>query len=343
MELPADHAARKFIHIAAQSIDRASNLTQQLLTFAKGGDPLLAAMDLQEMLQNTIDFNLSGSNVKAVYHFPNNLRQVKADKGQISQAVANLTINAVEAMPDGGRLFVAVENTDNMPDNTLQSDSDCFVTVKIRDEGAGMSRELSEKIFDPYFSTKRVGSGLGLSIVHSIITKHNGYISVQSKRGAGTTFTIILPAEKLAATSEEASKQVRGTQSSVMGGHILVMDDEKVVRDVLMIMLETLGCTVEFADDGEEAVDKFVSADKSGNPFNIVVMDLTIPGGMGGKEAAQQVLAANPDALIIVSSGYSLDPVMANYEDYGFRGRLVKPFVLEDMRRELSRLIGPAE
>jgi PAS domain S-box-containing protein len=339
MELSRDHEAYPHIEAANQALERATNLTKQLLTFAKGGDPILEEVNLQQVVQTSITFNLSGSNVKAHLNLPDDLWQVKADKGQISQVIANLIINAKQAMPDGGSLYIEAENIKDLNESTVRHLSGDFVKFSIRDEGVGISAKHVERIFDPYFSTKQTGSGLGLAAVLSIITQHNGHISVASKPDIGTTFTIFLPAEKSSYKPTVTTHLDLTEKPTSTSGHILVMDDEEMVRNVSAAMLKRCGYTVDFAVDGEAAIEKYISADKSGNSFDIVIMDLTIPGGMGGKEAVNRLLAIDPEAKVIVSSGYSTDPVMANYSDYGFKGRLVKPFQMETLKTEICRVI----
>ena len=339
MKLPEDHAAYCYIETSIQAFERATQLTQQLLTFAKGGDPLLEAVNIKQIIRESLEFNLSGSNVKGVLNLPDNLWQGKVDKGQISQVVSNLTINAKQAMPNGGILTIDAENVKYIKDKARSNLTGDYVKIRMRDEGIGISNKYLEKIFDPYFTTKQTGSGLGLATVHSIVTKHNGHISVESKAGTGTTFTLYLPADKeLLASSDTAPARVSEKSNSIVG-RILVMDDDVSVRELFSNMLESLGYSVDSAIDGDEALDKYTSASKRGKPFDIIIMDLTIPGGMGGKEAITELLEIDHQVKVIVSSGYSTDPIMASYGDYGFSGRLAKPFKLADMVKEISRVM----
>ena len=340
MKLSKNHEAYSYIETANQALEKATHLTKQLLTFAKGGDPMLEAVSLQQVVQTSVAFNLSGSNVKAHLNLPDDLWQVKADEGQISQVIANLTINAKQAMPDGGSIYVKAENIKDLNESTAQNLSGDFVKLSIRDEGIGISAKHVERIFDPYFSTKQTGSGLGLATVHSIITKHNGHIRVASKPYIGTIFTIFLSAEKFSHKSAATTHPDLTEKPISTSVHVLLLDDEEMVRNVSAAMLERCGYTVDFAVDGKEAMEKYISAHKSGNTFDIVIMDLTIPGGMGGKEAVNKLLAIDSEAKIIVSSGYSTDPVMANYSEYGFKGRLVKPFQMKTLKTEICRVNG---
>ncbi|MEA3421960.1 MAG: ATP-binding protein, partial [Acidobacteriota bacterium] len=291
------------------------------------------------IIQDSISFNLSGSNVKAHNNFPDDLWQIKADKEQISQVISNLIINANQAMSDGGNLYIKIENIENLRESTAWHLKGNFVKLSIQDEGVGIPAEHIKKIYDPYFSTKQTGSGLGLTIARNIIIQHNGHINVTSKPGIGTTFTIFLPAEKFFNGSITATHQELINKPTTISGHILIMDDEEMVRNVAAEMLKKYGCTVDFAVDGKTAIEKYISANKSRHSFDIVIMDLTIPGGMGGKEAVNKLLAIDPKAKVIVSSGYSIDPIIANYNKYGFKGKIVKPFKIETLKTEVYKVI----
>ncbi|MDX2480796.1 MAG: cache domain-containing protein [Desulfuromusa sp.] len=339
-KIPEDHAAYTYLHVAHQALERATNLTKQLLTFAKGGDPLLEAVSAEQVIDAVVRFNLSGSQIGFEIDFPENLWPVKADKGQFGQVFANLTINAKQAMPTGGTLRVSAENISVPADATLNMLPGDYVKFMVCDDGIGMSADILDKIFDPYFSSKQAGSGLGLATVRSIIEKHKGQIAVVSELGKGSTFTIFLPAEKTShsATIDHVSTNV--INPSEGGGNILVVDDEEMVRKLLKEMLVISGYRVDTADEGGLARDKYLAAKDSENPYDLVIMDLTIPGGMGGKEAVEEILKIDPHAKIIAASGYSTDPIMAKYHDYGFKGRVLKPFRLEDLVNEISRVLN---
>lgn len=339
-KIPEDHPAHSYMQVAHQALERATNLTKQLLTFAKGGEPILEAVSVQQVINDVVQFNLSGSSVKAVINLPDNLWPVKADKGQFGQVFANLTINAKHAMPMGGTLYLSAENVPcEKGDVPAIISGDC-IKLMVRDEGVGMTADLLDKIFDPYFSTKQTGSGLGLATVRSIIEKHNGQISVVSEPGQGTTFTICLPADRDAASVADNSDLNTSAPSSVTTGRVLIVDDEKLVQNVLVEMLEIIGYATDVAVEGEAGRDKYLAAQNHGNPYALVIMDLTIPGGMGGQEATKEILAIDPDARVIATSGYSTDPIMARFLDYGFCGRISKPFRLDDVKREVSRVLN---
>jgi PAS domain S-box-containing protein len=336
-KLPRTHQAYKFINTAHHAMERATELTKQLLTFAKGGDPLIESLNIQEVINNALEFNLSGSNVKAGLNLPDDLWQVKADKGQLNQIFSNLIINAKHAMPDGGNIYIEAENCATTDIPNLSGD---FIKIIVKDDGVGIPAKFIKQVFDPYFTTKQTGSGLGLATVHSIISRHNGHIAVKSTPQTGTIFTIHLPAVKTSPRQEETTTVSSIEYTSPMSAHILLMDDEKMILDVSSTLLESYGYQVEIATDGNEALKKYRSATASGRPFDLVIMDLTIPGGMGGKETIKKLLAFAPDAKVIASTGYSTDPVIANYKKYGFKGQLVKPFRLEVLKAEVARLLN---
>jgi CheY-like chemotaxis protein len=258
------------------------------------------------------------------------------DVGQISQVINNLLINAAEAMPGGGVITVRAENLTVGRGNTIPLAYGKYIKISIQDQGTGITPEHLKKIFDPYFTTKHKGSGLGLAICYSIIKKHDGHINAESVLGSGTTFSVYLPAssKELARKKDSREEPVRGE------GKILVMDDEVNVRDVTGQILKHLGYDVEFAGDGSEAIDLYRKAEESGNPFDAVIMDLTIPGGMGGKEAIIQLLEIDPDAKAIVSSGYSDNLVMSDFRQYGFKGVVAKPYKIQQLALVLHNVLN---
>ncbi len=330
-----EEKTRKRLEDAFKASQRASDLTRQLLTFAKGGQPIRQTADLAEIIKDSTDFILHGNKIKCRYHFADNLYLVDIDKNQISQVIQNLIINAVQAMPAAGTLEVSCNNADPEAISATPLDADNhFVCVKITDEGQGISHDIIDKVFDPYFSTKSQGSGLGLSIVHSIITKHDGHIEVNSVPGEGTSFTIYLPAtsKELKITTDTPVQRV-GEQ---LKGVVLVMDDEEAVRQTICLMLEEFDLQSVAVADGEEAVRLYQEHLVKGNPFCLTILDLTVPGGRGGKDAAKEILALDPDARIVVSSGYSQDPIMARPRDHGFCAVLAKPFDLEELGNVLN-------
>jgi PAS domain S-box-containing protein len=319
---------------------RARDLTQQLLTFAKGGDPVRAAVHLPDMMMEVTRFALHGSRVKAEFDLAPDLWPADADKAQISRVVQNLVINAVQAMPAGGlvRILARNERLHGLDRPPLPPGD--YVHLAVSDTGVGIKGEHLERIFEPYFTTKQTGSGLGLATVYSIVRKHKGLIQVESELGRGTTFHVRLPAAA-GSGRVEAVVPADGETRTTVHGRILFMDDEAAIRKMATAMLHRLGCEVELVADGQAAVEAFRAARAAGRPFDAVVMDLTVPGGMGGMEALQQMQTIDPAVRAIVSSGYSSDPVLANYRSCGFSGRVAKPYEIADFGRVLREVLGP--
>ncbi len=318
-------------HAASQ----ASTLTRQLLTFSKGGEPIKDLVSITTLLQESCNLILSGSNVTAEYDFPEDLQLINADPGQISQSINNIIINANQAMPEGGRIFISAENIEISDNISIPLKKGSYIRIHIKDEGMGIPEEQFTVIFDPFFSTKQLGTGLGLSTAYSIINKHHGHILVESEINSGSTFIIYLPS----VSDKIEKKQMEIDFLAATGERILVMDDKEIVRDTVSAILERLGYEVECAVDGREAIDKYVSSMKNGNPFSAVILDLTIPAGMGGRETVKELLSIDPDVRAIVSSGYSTDPVMSDYETYGFRGVMAKPYSISQISNTLREAI----
>jgi signal transduction histidine kinase len=320
----------------------AKNLTQKLITFSKGGSPIKETARLSPLVKSATEFTLSGSNIKCEFLIPDDLYLVEIDKTQISQAIHNLVMNAREAMPDGGTITVTAENI-IVPQKTPTLHKGKHVKISISDQGIGIPVQNLEKVFDPYFSTKQKGTqkglGLGLSICHSIIEKHGGDVMIESRVGTGTTISILLPAsaEK---TIEEKSTRTTGEDIPVLGrGRILVMDDEKMIVKLTSLILSRLGYEAEFAADGSEAVEMYQAAMAADRPYDAVILDLTVRGGMGGKEAIRNLITLDPEVKAIVSSGYSDDPVMEDYQKYGFKGVVVKPFSIYELSEKLNHVL----
>ena len=313
---------------------RASELARQLLTFAKGGDPVKKVFSVQVLVKECVSMVLHGSNVKCTVDVPDSIHAINADEGQISQAIHNIIINATQAMPGGGSLTISARNEMLAVKNSMKLPPGTYIRIACIDEGCGISDADLRKIFDPYFTTKVSGTGLGLASTHSIIIKHGGHISVSSMVDKGTTFTIHLPS--IGETfSEYKPESVSQTVECQNCGSILVMDDEEMIRDLAAEMLLEIGYEVTTCADGTEAVSHYSAAKESGTPFSAVIMDLTIPGGLGGKEAAKEILSIDPSACLIVSSGYSNDPIMSDYSAYGFEGAIAKPYTISELAQAL--------
>jgi PAS domain S-box-containing protein len=326
----------RIIEQAERAAMRSRNLTQQLLTFAKGGAPVKEIFEIADFLRDTAEFALVGSSIPCTFKFAPGLPLIEADRGQITQVIQNLVINAIQAMPAGGALTITAEAVSIGTDSAIPVRAGNYIKISIKDTGIGIPEKLLSKIFDPYFTTKQHGSGLGLSVVYSIINKHNGHISVESVAGNGTTFTIYLPS----VVSE--TKEVAEFDEAIPrgNGYILVMDDDELVCEVADGLISSLGYDVKCVHNGEEALTSYQEAQKSGRPFDAVIMDLTIIGGMGGKEAIVELKKIDPQVKAIVSSGYSTDPIMSDPQKYGFLGVIAKPYRLEDLSRILKINIG---
>ncbi len=335
-DLSQEHPAYASLEKAEKSMDRAGRLTKQLLTFAKGGAPFKEDVRLGALVEEVARFDLSGSNVKLVCRQSEGLWSAQADKGQLQQVVSNLVINARQAMPDGGHLTVTLENAE-LPDGAVPGlRPGRYVKITVQDEGAGIDPHVLGQIFDPYFTTKQTGSGLGLATVWSVINRHGGHIGVFSELGKGAAFTFYLPASEALHVEAQTPPAESPAPEPDRRPRILVMDDDETVCDLATCMLTRSGYSVASAPGGREAIELYRQALEAGEPFEAVIMDLTIPGGIGGVEALKAIREIDPHVRAIVSSGYSEDPVITNFADYGFQGAIAKTYV----RSELSDAVG---
>ncbi len=315
---------------------RAKDLTQQLLSFSRGGAPIKKTAFIANILRESVAFALSGSDVRCVFFIPDDLWPVEIDEGQMDQVISNLVINADQAMPEGGVIELRAENAILESQDVVPLKTGEYVKISLEDQGIGISKGHIQKIFDPFFTTKQKSNGLGLATSYSIIKNHGGYITTESQVGIGTTFHIYLPvsSEKiLIKKKKEDGKLVTGKR------RVLAMDNEEFVRELLSEILTNIGYGVTTVADGAEAVELYQEARESGNPFDAVIIDLTIPDGMGGKEAVQRFIKIDPEVKAIVSSGYSNDPIMANFKRYGFKGVIAKPYRTEELSEVLRRVI----
>ena len=331
VDVDAESPAFQQLAKAERAAVRAQELIRQLLTFARGGAPVKKLIALAGLLSEASGLSLGGSRVLHELAIPRDLWPVEADEGQMMQVLNNVLINADQAMPSGGIIRITAGNVTLGDGEVAPLKAGRYVKISIRDEGTGIAREHLARIFDPFFTTKQKGSGLGLAATYSIVRKHDGQITVESEPGTGTVFHIYLPASQ-----GEVPFIVRDDKFVNGSGKVLVMDDEEEMRRTTGDMLVRMGYTVEYADEGGEACAKYRMARESGRPFGAVIMDLTIPSGMGGKEAVRKLLEIDPAARVIVSSGYSDDPVMADYRSFGFQGAVSKPYRM----RELSEVVA---
>jgi len=314
---------------------RAQGLTKQLLTFSRGGKPVKSVIRLAEMLTDSTKFALHGSNVIPRFQIAEDLWPVEADRGQIDQVINNLVINADQAMANGGQLKILAKNLKLKKGDVSSLKAGRYIKVEVVDEGVGIPPEHLERIFDPYFTTKQKGSGLGLASAYSIVKNHSGAIHALSEPGQGSTFVFFLPA-----SNEEPKTEMQKEHVILGHGKILLMDDEEIIRKMVAGVIEKLGYEAVTVIDGTEAIEKYRKAMLTGKPFAAVILDLTVKGGMGGEETLKKLKEIDPEVKAIVSSGYSLDQVMSNYQLAGFSGMIAKPYSLPKLSQILAEVAG---
>ncbi len=334
--LATDDRMRQLLEKALQSFDRARDLTQQLLTFAKGGVPHKKIGDLAPVIRHAAEFALAGSTVHCRTLFPDDLWLCDFDQNHIAQVISNLVLNAKEAMPRGGTIELSAENVLLEAGFRPSLCTGRYLKIMVRDPGTGIPKDILPRIFDPFFTTKSKGSGLGLAITHSILRKHNGDIDVESAPGQGTVFTIYLPA------SDGSVAEAIAEKAPILktGGRVLVMDDDTDIRDLAVEMLSSLGFAVVAVPGGSEAIERYAEAKRAGDPFDAVILDLTVPGDVGGVETLEALRAIDRDVVAAASSGYSEDPVIARPAEYGFRESLRKPYRMREMAELMGKLLG---
>jgi two-component system, cell cycle sensor histidine kinase and response regulator CckA len=317
----------------------ARRLTSQLLIFAKGGAPVRKAVSISHLIRDSAQFALPGSRSRCEFRIPDDVWPVEADESLLSQVISNLIIHADRSMPQGGTILVTCENVSVEPQQAVPASPGRYVRLSIADQGAGLSEEERVRIFDPYFNDTQAGRGLGLAVTYSVVKAHGGYIEVSSQPGVGSTFHAYLPAEP--AQQPEIRTQV-ARQILAGTGRILVMDDDRELRDMTGRVLHRAGYEVAFAQEGGQAITMYEAALTSGSPFDAVIVDLTVPGGMGGRETMHELLKIDPDVKAIVTSGYSDDPIIAHYRQYGFRGSIRKPFDISELCQAVLSVITGA-
>lgn len=326
----------RYLNDCIETTHKASDLTKQLLTFSRGGAPVKQTASLIELIRDTSRFASRGSKVKLVTELAGDLWPVEVDPGQISQVIHNLIINAQQAMAKGGVILVKAENFVVGPGERFTPGR--YVRISVKDQGIGISPEILDKIFDPFFTTKSTGTGLGLATSYSIIRRHEGYIEAESQIGAGTVFHILLPAAALSEpVCPDAARETAAAYG--YGGRILFMEDEEGIRKVVMEMLGMVGYQITPARDGAEAIALYRKALESDEPFDAVIMDLTVPGGMGAEETVTRLRQLDPEIKAIVTSGYSSDPIISDYEKFGFCGVVTKPYKFDELREVLTRVL----
>lgn len=312
---------------------RATALTKQLLTFSKGGSPVRALASIGELLVDSATFVARGSKAQCEFDVAADLMAVNADAGQLSQVIGNLVINAIQAMPQGGTVRISASNVALPHNDPTGLPAGPYVQITVADEGCGISPENLARIFDPFFTTKPTGSGLGLSMSYSIIVRHGGRITAASELGRGTAFTVLLPASDAAPRAAAKKEAVTGR------GRILVMDDDETICGILQRMLGRLGYAADTCQSGEDALTRYQAAQQAHQAYDAIILDLTVPGHVGGAQVLPLLKAMDPEVVAIVSSGYSNDDAIAHFETHGFRGRLTKPYDMASLSIELDRVL----
>jgi two-component system, cell cycle sensor histidine kinase and response regulator CckA len=326
---------RECLDEAMECCSRARDLTQQLLTFAKGGMPVRKALSLKPVLEKSAKLSLSGSNVRCDLQIPSMLRTIKGDEGQLSQVFNNVILNSRQSMPDGGLITLCASNEDLRRSELINIPEGSYVRITFTDDGPGIARDVLSKVFDPFFSTKQGGSGLGLATSYSIVKKHDGHILIDSDVGSGTVVTIYLPA------SEDVISEKDTTQTEVFTGNarILFMDDDEAIRRSVSKMLEKTGYEIVCVKNGEDAVTMYKKALHTAEPFSVVILDLTVIGEMGGEKAIRKLQEIDAKVKGIVSSGYADSPVLSNPSVYGFTGDIAKPYIADDLLKVINAVL----
>ena len=339
-----EYGVTDFLNEAEEASLKAKELVNQLITFSRGGAPVKKTGSVGYLVKETTDLILAESNVKSEFFIPSNLYTVEFDQDQMKLAIKNIIVNAVKSMPESGSIMVKADNFNLSTGRDLPLPEGKYVKISIRDQGVGIPEEHLSMIFDPYFSTKEMGSqkgmGLGLATTYSIINRHDGHITVESEVGVGTTFTIYLPAHEKEVIALEPIEIPKPETLEIHTGKILLMDDENSIGKIAKQMLSRLGYDSDFAKDGTEAIEHYQEAIESGKPFEAVILDLTIKKGMGGVDTVKKLMAIDPRVRAIVSSGYSNDPVMTDFRKYGFMGALAKPYTMKDLSDTLNSVLG---
>jgi len=335
METAPDSNTARHLYSLQPVMEQMRRLSQQLLTFSKGGTPVKKICDVGRLLRQTTEFSLRGTNVSPVYEIGEELWPANIDEGQIVQVFSNLIVNATQAMKNGGKLYVSAHNIVAEADPARNLLRGNYLKLDFRDEGEGIPAQILTRIFDPYFTTKKSGSGLGLATVLSIVKKHLGDISVQSEPGRGTLFSILLPAEALQVRVEAAPNNPATRDANLPKENlkVLLLEDQEIVRSAATALLQKCGCTVEAYDDGEKAVEAYLRAER----FDLVILDMTLPGSLSGLDTMKALQAFDPEVRAVVSTGYSDDPVMAEPGKYGFCGVLPKPYTFDALRSLVER------
>jgi len=332
---PGDKASERLAEAEKASM-QAKDLTQQLLAFSRKEAPASIATSTTESLRESVSFVLRGSNVRCEFSIPDDLWPVEIDNVQVDQIIGNLIINANQAMPEGGMIEVIAENVVLAAEDSLPLEPGKYVRISVQDHGVGIPEENIHKIFNPNFTTKQEGTGLGLAISHLVVKDHGGHIAVESAIGIGTTISIYLPA----CVSQDPAKNDPREKLIMGAGKILIVDDEEIVRDLAREMLSRIGYEVKAAKSSDESIELYKDAKERGCPFDVVIIDLTVPGKMGSRTAIGKLIAIDPTVKVIVSTGYSSDPIVSDFRDYGFCSAIAKPYKIKELSQKLHEVIN---
>jgi PAS domain S-box-containing protein len=335
MRMEPAHQAHNLLERAEKISKRAIDLTKQILTFSRGGEPLKEAVPTDEFLLDATALAAMSSKAGIRFNIDKDVMPIEVDVGQMRQVILNIVLNAIQSMPEGGFMVIGAKNVLVRKNSGIPLPEGSYVQISVADQGHGIPKNDLDKIFDPYYTTKEKGRGLGLAIAYSVVKRHNGYIQVDSQVGAGTIFTMYLPVSKkiLEEGLPEEEKIITGS------GNILIMDDESEILEAAGAILKELGYQVKFARDGMEAIDSYVKAKEASQPFDAIIMDLSVLKGMGGLEATNHLLKIDPDAKVIVSSGYSNDPIMIHHKAYGFSSMIPKPYKMVELGKVLNDVL----
>ncbi len=323
---------------AEEACFRAAGLTQRLLTFSSSGAPVTKEASITALLRRSAEEVEGSPDVRCELYIPDDLWPLQIDEGQMEQAIRNLVANAGQAMPNGGAVEIRAENLVARSQDAIELEDGEYVMLSIADRGVGIPEERLQRIFDPFFTTKAGASGLGLTISYSIVNRHHGLITVESQEGIGTTIHVYLPTTSGA---DDTAKVEEGEdESAIYRGRILVMDDEEIIRELVAEVFGDLGHEVMIVTNGSDAVKAYRQARDSERPFDAVILDLTIPGGMGGKKTIRKLQTIDTEVKAVVASGYSDDPIMTNFRRYGFKDAIAKPYTVGKLRAVLSKVLA---
>lgn len=319
----------ELISEAMEGCKNAQCLANKFLTFSSGGMPVKDRENIKKFIHDSVCSVLEGTNSKPEFDFEANDVYAEFDAAQMGQVIKNIVLNAHESMRAGGIIKVRTCNSSINVDNPFAAKPGEYVQIDITDQGHGIEKENLSKVFDPYYSTKNDKDGMGLATAFSIIKSHGGFITLESEVGQGSTFHIFIQLSKSKLNEKKMkANKIKLHQGS---GRILIMDDQEQILFMLRKIMDKLGYEAVCTKDGQEAIEKYKQARNSEDDFDLVILDLTVPKGLGGADTMMELKKIDPNVRAIVSSGYSNDPVMANYRDHGFCAVMPKPYSIKNV------------